>query len=317
MALLISLLYLFIIHTAHTIAGSCLSICRDPDDCPPAPAPFDEWQSCPSRPANGALWACQASDIDFPTVECLTADMRTCGLIGQDGRTTVFYSFAATTPQARTLVRDTLQPKGVMFNDALDGDYWNSVLSVPKFHMDDSRRSAVLIARYAEAMATVSTGEVFVVVKNYNGGGGGQGAYQLPLPGTTDPNVWRTYEFPTLQRNAAITQVTSIDVTNNLARHVDWQPNQGDEELPASGAGDLPVPPPPAGCPQQRLKRQAAAACVTCITFAPPGAATGIISISGTTAVTAPPVSTTQAASTTPAPTITPPASTTAAPPGK
>ena len=301
MTLLIFLLYLFSIHTTYTLAGQCLSICRDPDDCPPSSARPSDWQNCPSGPANGARWACQASNIDFPTVACLIADMRTCGLIGQGGRSTVFYSFGATTVDARTKVRDTLDPKGVLFNDALDEDYWNLVINVAKFHLYDDRRHAVFVARYAEAMATVSTGEVFLVVKNYNGAGGGQGAYQNPLPGDTNKNVWRSYEFPTLQRNAAVTQVTSIDLSDNLERHVDWQPNSNREELPASGASDLPVPPPPPGC-ARRMKRQAAA-CVTCITFAPPGGTTGTISISGTRAVTAP-ATNTQTANITPAPTI-------------
>lgn len=289
--------FLLSIHFAYTLAGQCFSVCRDPDDCPPSPAQPNEptpiWQTCPSGPANGAQWACQASGIDFPTVTCLVADMRTCGLIGQGGRSTVFYSFGATTIEARTRFRDTLNPKGVMFNDALDDDYWNTVINVPNFHMDDPNRSTVLVARYAEAMATISTGEVFLVVAKYNGDGGGQGAYQMPQAGDTRTNVWRAYEFPTLQRNSAVTQVTSVDLSNNLNQHVDWQPNNNDEELPASGASDLPVPAPPPGCPQ-KVKRQAAA-CVTCITFAPPGGATGTISVSGTAPATA---------AITPAPTI-------------
>ena len=302
---LISLLYLLGIHTTYTLAGSCLSICRDPDDCPPGPAQPSEsppiWQTCPSGPGDEAQWACQASNIDFPTVACLTADMTTCGLIGQGGRSTVFYSFGATTLQARTQFRDTLNPKGVMFNDALDDNYWNSVINVPNFHLDNAARMSVFVARYAEAMATVSTGEVFLVVKNYDGEGGGQGAYQNPLPGTTTPNVWRLYEFPTLQRNAAVTKVTSIDLGNNLNNHIDWQPNSGDEELPASGASDLVVPPPPPGC-AKKMKRQAAG-CVACITFAPPGGTTGTVSVSGTGAVTTP-ATTTQTANITPAPTV-------------
>ncbi|KAL8726756.1 MAG: hypothetical protein Q9181_005935 [Wetmoreana brouardii] len=290
------LLYLLGIHVTYTLAGQCLSICRDPDDCPPEAAQPGEtppiWQTCPGGPGNGAQWACQASDIDFPTVACLVADMQTCGLIGAGGRSTVFYSFGATTVEARTKFRDTLNPKGVMFNDALDADYWDNVLNLPKFHMDQSARMTILVARYAEAMATVSTGEVFFVVQKYNGDGGGHGAYQLPTD-TTNPNVWRAYEFPTLQRNPAVTRVTSVDLSNNQNQHVDWQPNNNDPQLPASGASDLVVPPPPPGCPQ-KVKR-AAAACVTCITFATPGGPTGTVSVSGTAPATA---------SITPAPTI-------------
>lgn len=280
------LLYLLGAHATYALAGQCLSICRDPDDCPPeAPQPGETppiWQTCPSGPASGAKWACQASDIDFPTVACLVTDMKTCGLIGAGARSTVFYSFGATTVLARTKFRDTLNPKGVMFNDALDEGYWNTVINVPNFHMDQAARTTVFTARYAEAMATVSTGEVFFVVAKYNGDGGGQGAYQMPTDSGT--NVWRAYEFPTLQRNSAVTKVTSVDLSNDQNKHVDWQPNNGDEELPASGASDLVVPPPPPGCPA-KVKR-AAAACVTCITFATPGQSTGTISVSGTNPAT-------------------------------
>lgn len=301
---LISVLYLLSFHTASTLAGQCLSLCRDPDDCPPAAPEPDEtppiWQTCPSGPADGTKWACQADDIDFPTVDCLVADMRTCGLIGQGGRPTVFYSFGATTVQARTQFRDTLTPKGVMFNDAIDENYWNTVLNVQKFHMDIQARMTVLVARYAEAMATVSTGEVFFVVKNFNGDGGGQGAYQMPLPGNPGPNVWRAYEFPTLQRNSGVTRVTSVDLSNGLARSVDWQPNQGLEELPASGASGLVVPPLPPGCAAvARLRRRADPPCADCITYLPPGSPTGTVSVPGVasaTAVTSPAI--------TPAPTI-------------
>ena len=282
------LLYLLGIHATYTLAGQCLSICRDPDDCPPeAPQPSETppiWQTCPSGPANGAQWACQDSKIDFPTVECLVADMKTCGLIGAGGRSTVFYSMGATTVQARTKFRDTLNPKGIMFNDALDENYWNKVFDAPKFHLDQAERTTILVARYAEAMATVSTGEAFIVVLKYNGDGGGQGAYQLPKD-TSNPNVWRTYEFPTLQRNPAITKVTSVDLSNNQHQQVDWQPNNNDPQLPASDASDLVVPPAPPGCPQ-KVKR-VAAACVTCITFATPGGPTGTVSVSGTAPATA------------------------------
>ncbi|KAI4175505.1 MAG: hypothetical protein LQ343_001705 [Gyalolechia ehrenbergii] len=279
------LLYLLGIHVTHTLAGPCLSVWRDPDNCPQKAAQPSEtppiWQTCPSGPANGAQWACQASDIDFPTVACLVADMKTCGLIGAGGRNTVFYSFGAPTAQARTKFRDTLSPKGVMFNDALDADYWNKVVNLTRFHMDQSTRKPVLVARYAEAMATASTGEVFVVVQKYNGDRGGKGAYQLPTD-TTNPNMWRAYVFPTLQRNSAVTSVTSVDLSDNLNRHVDWQPNNNDPELPASGASGLVVPPPPPGCPQKVKRKRAAAACVTCITLARSGGLTDTVSVSDT-----------------------------------
>ena len=191
-----------------------------------------------------------------------------------------------------------------MFNDALDEDYWNTVLNVQRFRLDLASRTAVLVARYGEAMAQVSSGEAFIVVLHYNGQGGGEGAYQQPLAGNNDPNVWSLYEFPTLQRNPAITRVTSVDLSNNLNQHVDWEPNQNDELLPVSTASTLAVPAPP-NCPapaKMLKKRQTASACATCITFAGPGSSTGMISAASST--TTPIPTAPKTASITPAPTI-------------
>lgn len=116
-----TLLFLLTFYTTSTFAGQCLSICPDPQDCPEGPPnpgePLPLWQSCPNGPAPGAQWACQDPSLDFPTVDCLAADMRTCGLVGQGGRSTVFYSFGSTTSLTRP-VRDSLNPRGVMWNEA-------------------------------------------------------------------------------------------------------------------------------------------------------------------------------------------------------
>lgn len=296
MARLVTLLYLLSTYASYTLAGNCISSCRDPDDCPPDLGA--KWQTCPGKPAKKAQWACQAADIDFPTVDCLAADMRTCGLVGQGGRSTVFYSFGATTKEVRETFRDTLNPKGVMFNDALDDDYWEIVLKARRYRLDLSNRNTVFVARYAEAMAQVSSGEAFIVVENYNGKGGGHGAYQQPLAGDNAPNVWSSYEFPTLQRNPAITKVTSVDLSNKLNQHVDWEPNKNFRLLPASTASALAVPAPA----KMLKKRQAASASATCITFAGPGSSTGLIEAASSTTT---PISTaSKAASITPAPTI-------------
>lgn len=166
---------------------------------------------------------------------------------------------------ARTNVRDTLTPPGVMFNDALLGDdeYLNMIYTHPNYAMDDNTnknaqgmtRQNVFVARYSEALATVSTGAILFVVNARDNGqpGGGLGAYQSPLPSDIIPNAWRTYEFPTLQRNPGVISVTSIDATNGFARTVDWQPNNNDEELPPSNAASLVVP--AAAASKMKMKR--------------------------------------------------------------
>ncbi|KAJ5168914.1 uncharacterized protein N7482_004508 [Penicillium canariense] len=147
-----------------------------------------------------------------------------------------------------------------MWNDALDEQYVDEVLQARfmDFRLDLPNRLIVYTARYAEALAMVASGEVFFAVKSFDGEGGGQGAYQLPLQGAA--NVWRSYEFPTLQRNSAVTKVTSIDISNNNHKSVDWQPNKGLEELPASTASSL-VPPAPATC-NAKFKRDSSACVV-------------------------------------------------------
>lgn len=222
-------------------AGNCFSLPRDPDDNTPA-KPASIWATCKNRPDQ---WACADPSIDFPTVECLAADMRTCGIVGTGP--TIFYSFGATTVQVRTRFRDTLDPRGIMWNDVLDEKYGDEVLKkrFADFRLDIPTRLTVYTARFAEAMATVASGEVFFAVKNYDGEGGGKGAYQTPT--TSGINVWRTYEFPTLQRNKDVTSVVSIDINNDNSRSVDWKPDGDMELLPASGASSLNVPSVP-GC---------------------------------------------------------------------
>ena len=258
--------YLAIIEGGH--AGSCFSsICQNPFDmCDEEPeANQRTWQQCMNRPAQGEQWACADPALPFPTVDCLVADMRTCGVVGQGGAQTVFYSFGCTTVIARTNVRDTLTPPGVMFNDALLGDdeYLRMIYTHPNYAMSDTTnknpqgmtRQNVFVARYSEALATVSTGAILFVVNARDNGqqGGGLGAYQNPLPSDVIPNAWRTYEFPTLQRNPDVTSVTSIDATNGFTRTVDWQPNNNDEELPPSNAASLAVP--AAAVSKMKIKR--------------------------------------------------------------
>ena len=253
-------------HATLTLAGNCISFNPDPgDDSPaPAPAPVLTWATCKNRPASGAQWACQDPSIIFPTVGCLTADMKTCGNVGVN---TIFYSFGATVTEIKTTFSTTLQPPGVMFNDALDSQYWTDVLSAnPNFRLDDIPRMQVFVARYAEAMAQASTGKAYVVVGQRNGEGGGVGAYQLPTD-TSSTNVWRAYEFPTLQQNTAISSVASVDQSNDFSQTIDWQPDDGNEILPYVDADTLNVLAAP---PCNANSKRDGSACAVCTTVASP-----------------------------------------------
>ena len=96
---------------------NCFICCRDPDD--PQPAPQD-YLPCKNRPpgqpdwAPDGGWACMK--VNFPTVECLAADMKACGNVGDNS---IFYSFGARTDDTRPF-RDQLNPRGMIFNEALD-----------------------------------------------------------------------------------------------------------------------------------------------------------------------------------------------------
>ncbi|KAK3169721.1 hypothetical protein OEA41_009105 [Lepraria neglecta] len=244
------------------------------DDVPVNPA----YRPCQNRPigqpdwklwAPEGGWACDQSKVDFPTVECLVADMKSCGNIGDN---TVFYSFGASTPDARAF-RDTLQPQGTMFNDALDDYYSQYIINkVDKFGLwqgqvkgtsglnTDLNRNDIFTGRYCEAMATASSGTAYLVVLNYNGDsvanqGGKPGIFQNPLP-NTGPNQWRRWEFGTLQQNAAIMQIVSIDLAGIMTssagippytQHVDWTSNGPGKPItdqqPTGNAGQIPLPP--------------------------------------------------------------------------
>ena len=186
-----------------------------------------------------------------------------------------------------------------------------------------TKRLEVFNARFAEAMASVSSGEAFVVVKNFDGDYGGQGAYSNPNPADVQPNAWLLYEFPTLQRNPAITKITSVDINNNYNQHIDWQASGNNPSLPAgftfANTIILPAsdassqqPPPPGYCNAKRKRQDDV--CATCVVLDTPGESTGIISVSGTgfhPNVTGPVSATTQSQPTTQPPSSTQPGTTT------
>lgn len=68
-------------HVLSATAGNCFS--DQSEDVVPAPTgPTEDEIPCLNRPPAGELWACQDPSIDFPTVECLLADIKTCGIVG-------------------------------------------------------------------------------------------------------------------------------------------------------------------------------------------------------------------------------------------
>jgi len=159
---------------------SRLCCCQNPeDDCgliigllpgSRGPAPGPTWAGCNGRPAPGHQWACEESALDFPTVDCLVQDIKTCNVVGKEGTSHVFYSFGTDTESARLNVRDKLNGKGTMFNHGLmsdgpkSGGWAEKVLYNPRFDIGDPTRvvdpsknsyrmarNNILVARYSEA----------------------------------------------------------------------------------------------------------------------------------------------------------------------
>lgn len=219
------------LYIQSVISGGCFSVPREPDSlAAPGPAeqnpPQSNWyEDCRNfagdAPSGG--WNSVKDDVNFPTVETIMADMTACGNVGRGP--TMFYSFGVATKTARTSFRDTLTPRAIMFNDALPDSWTVALNKVSRFQLHEGTSQTILTQRWATALARLSKGEVFLVVKNRDGDNGGVGAYQLPNSDDNLINVWRDFEFPALQRNTAITRVTCVAINDNLRRHTDWEPN--------------------------------------------------------------------------------------------
>lgn len=203
---------------------ACTAEGQEPLEC----STDSKWKDCEDGYAGP--WQSAQNGALFPTVNDIKTDIQRCGNIGRTGPT-IFYSFGATTIEARGF-RDTLNPRGNMFNDALPGGWFVGPGSVgDAVDLVAAGRQALLVARYGQAMAELSNGEVFLVVPP------DANPYTIPRPGGP-PNVWRLYEFPTLQRNAAITQVTKVINASPYDRQTGWLPNNPNyAELPPSDAG--------------------------------------------------------------------------------
>ena len=228
--------------------------------------PYRPGKQCIGGPPPGGLWACEEPSIDFPTVECILADYKLCGIINANNEPSIFYSFGPDTKTIGGYLAENGQ-EGNLYRDLLDNDYWKRVMGGREetFKWKIRSRLFVLIARSSEAFALACKGDVYVYVgQRRNSKSDKLGAFQLPDPKTPPkpedgPNIWRTFELPTLQRNRDVTRIISVDVSNNYKEDVDWDHGQSplgldNELLPASYASTLPVPDSdPAG--SKRFKR--------------------------------------------------------------
>ncbi|KAI9884424.1 MAG: hypothetical protein M1823_003778 [Watsoniomyces obsoletus] len=166
-------------------------------------------------------WECLKADITFPTVECLKKDMRTCGIVGAK---TIFDSFGDRTDEV-TPFRD--QKEGVMFDDAMEDDWWRKMHENPTFQLRDPSRQRAFIARFIEAMAEMSRGEVYLAVPGDIITIGG--AYASP--NNRKHTFWHDLWFPRLQRNPLVTRVTLVDITTKehnqqtFPQHEGWLPS--------------------------------------------------------------------------------------------
>lgn len=116
-----------------------------------------------------------------------------------------------------------------MFNDVLPDEWFVGPGSVGEaVNLVAGGRQDLLVARYGQAMAELSNGEVFLVVP--------PAADPYTIPNKL-PNVWRNYEFPTLQRNTDITKVTKVINAAPYESQTGWLPNDPNyAELPPSDA---------------------------------------------------------------------------------
>ena len=215
--------------TATSAAVAPTAVCTNETLGIACALPNEPWQAC-STGYTGP-WDSASNGATFPTTENIMSDMTKCGNVGNIGPT-IFYSFGATTIQTRGF-RDTLSPRGVMFNDALPDAWTLAVANAVNLAGQD--RQSLLVARYGQAMASLSKGEVYFFAPAF------ANPYTIPNPGP--PNVWRSYEFPTLQRNTgdnAITKVTSVVNTPPYAQSLGWQPNDPQYALlPPSNADTI------------------------------------------------------------------------------
>lgn len=185
-------------------------------------------------------------------MDCLVADINTCGVIGANNAPSIFYSYGVVQGQVGTL-RDQVVPEANYYVDCYDTPYWQGVIG-PMKATETPGRLFALIVRSAEAYAQVASGEILVFVENRLSvtDDGTIGIFQTPKLTAPKPNIWQTYELPILQRSPTVTRIVSIVTSENYKRYVDWEngqspPGMNFPLLPLNDAMSVPVPPVPAG----------------------------------------------------------------------
>jgi hypothetical protein len=193
-------------------------------------------------------WACLDPKIEFPTVECIVADLKACGTL--DKNPLLLYSFGATTVEVRTKVRDTMDPRPVMFNDALPLDWDQKIMGEERFGLkqgkiadpDVNKRNDAFVQRFSAALAVAAKGDVMVVTRSRESKYGGSGAYSKPNPADSKENVWRTYELPLAQRNEDVGRIVSFALDEDPIKPVvDYERGKKGEIMPMPTFPDPPL----------------------------------------------------------------------------
>jgi len=152
-----------------------------------------------------------------PAVTDIVPTLKAKGLSGN----TVFYTNPVTNQQASSFAA-TLNPFGqgyfslVDFNQQMN---WIDQCNAPGPGQSSAGEQDKLTLRISQALAQGATGTAYILI---NAGA------DINAPRT----IWGTIEFPTLQRNTAITQVIRVDPANFGSQSPVWN------------AGDTPTLPP-------------------------------------------------------------------------
>lgn len=95
-------------------------------------------------------------------------------------------------------------------------------------------RQGLLVGGITQGMANSPHGDVFLVVRQLSLS---PHACPYTIPADAKPSFWRKYEFPTLERNTAITLAIKINNAAFYDRQAGWPPNDPNHlKLPPSDA---------------------------------------------------------------------------------
>jgi len=155
-----------------------------------------------------------------PTVTDLVPHLQARGL----GGNTVFYTKPMTNQQAQAFAA-TLHPPGQGFFSLVSFDdrmAWIDQCNEPGPGQNKEGEQNKLTPRISQALAQGATGTAYILIS--------AGA-DINAPGS----IWGNVEFPTLQRNPAITEVIRVDAADPQSKTTVW--NAGDPvTLPPSTA---------------------------------------------------------------------------------